>query len=106
MPSNKSLNRELEKELDQIINFWVGCKPFTGGLEHATEYIKLSVAQLNTKLTPEQQKRIITDKLDNFIADKIINADDQIVAKAMNLFPHTQTEEEETILTLGSVHLL
>lgn len=66
----------------------------------------MSVAQLNTKLTPEQQKRIITDKLDNFIADKIINADDQIVAKAMNLFPHTQTEEEETILTLGSVHLL
>lgn len=76
VPSKKSLNRELEKELDQIITFWVGCKPFTGGLEYATDYIKLSVAQLNTKLTAEQQRRIITDKLDNFIVDKIIAADE------------------------------
>ena len=58
----------------------------------------MSVAQLNTKLSPAQQKQRIYERVDYIIQDKIINADEAIVAKAMNLFSN---KEEQTILIVG-----
>lgn len=47
--STRSLNRELEPELDKIIRFWEECRPFNAGVEFAMRFIKMSVAALNTK---------------------------------------------------------
>ena len=55
------------------------CRPFTAGLEFAMNYIKMSVAQMNTKLSAANQKQRINEKLDSIITDKIISADDTIV---------------------------
>jgi len=100
---NKALNRELESELDKIISFWMECRPFTAGLEFPMNYIKMSVAQMNTKLSAIKQKQRINEKLDSLITDKIISADETIVQKAMTQFSDT---DEEVILILGGVHLL
>lgn len=79
------------------------CRPFTAGLEFAMNYIKMSVAQMNTKLSAIKQKQRINEKLDSLITDKIISADETIVQKAMTQFSDT---DEEVILILGGVHLL
>ena len=58
------------------------------------------LAQMNTKLSTTQQKQKIYEKLDYIIQDKIINADEAILDKALSLFSDS---EEETILTVGGV---
>ncbi len=50
----------------------------------------MSVAQLNTKLSPAQQKQRIYERVDYIIQDKIINADEAIVAKAMSLLSNKE----------------
>lgn len=47
--ANRSLNRELEGELDKIILFWEECRPFNAGVEFSMRFVKMSVAALNTK---------------------------------------------------------
>lgn len=42
VPSNKSLNRELEGELDHIIQFIQECRPFTAGIEYSMKFIKVN----------------------------------------------------------------
>lgn len=58
---------------------------------------------MNTKLSPAQQKQKIYERLDYIIQDKIINANEAIVQRAMSLFSDT---EEDTILTVGGVQLI
>ena len=49
-------------------------------------FIKMSIASLNMKSSPEKQKKKIFEKIDYIINDRIINADETIVQKAMSLF--------------------
>ena len=49
-------------------------------------FIKMSIASLNMKSSPEKQKKKIYEKIDYIINDRIINADETIVQKAMSLF--------------------
>lgn len=51
---NKSLHREIQADLDKIINFWQECIPFTTGVHFAINFIKMSIASLNMKQTPEK----------------------------------------------------
>lgn len=67
-------------------------------------FIKMSIASLNMKQTPEQQKKKIYEKIDYIINDRIILADETIVQKALSLFSEgTGEEEEDLILTYGGV---
>jgi len=36
------LNRELEGELEKIIQFWEECRPFSAGVEFAMKFMKVS----------------------------------------------------------------
>ncbi len=70
-------------------------------------FIKMSIASLNMKQAPEQQKKKIYEKIDYIINDRIILADETIVQKALSLFSEgTGEEEEDLILTFGGVQLL
>ena len=70
-------------------------------------FIKMSIASLNMKQTPELQKKKIYEKIDYIINDRIIMADETIVQKALSLFAEgSNDEEEDVILTYGSVQLL
>jgi hypothetical protein len=84
--ANRSLNRELEGELDKIFRFWEECRPFNAGVEFSMRFIKMSVAALNTKQGAERQKQKIFHKIDYIINDRIIQADDTIKEKALTLF--------------------
>jgi len=84
--SNRSLNRELEGELDKIISFWEECRPFNAGVEFAMRFVKMSVAALNTKQGAGKQKEKIYLKIDYLINERIIQADDTIKEKALSLF--------------------
>jgi|LauGreDrversion4_2_1035121.scaffolds.fasta_scaffold174948_2 translation initiation factor eIF-2B subunit delta len=76
---NKSLHREIQPDLDKIILFLQECRPFTTGVQFAMNFIKMSIASLNMKQTPEQQKKKIYEKIDYIINDRIILADETIV---------------------------
>lgn len=107
MASNKSLNRELEGELNKVIQFWEECRPFNAGVEFSMKLIKMSIASLNTKQPAEKQKAKIYDKIDYIIRDRIISAGETIKEKALSLFtPSSSEESEDIILTYGGVHLL
>ena len=70
-------------------------------------FVKMSIASLNMKQTPEQQKKKIYEKIDYIINDRIILADETIVQKALSLFSEgSSDEEEDVILTYGGVQLL
>lgn len=76
---NKSLHREIQADLDKIILFWQECIPFTTGVQFAMNFIKMSIASLNMKQSPEKQKKKIYEKIDYIINERIINADETIV---------------------------
>ena len=103
MAPTRSLNRELEGELDKIMRFWEECRPFSAGVEYAMKFIKISVASLNTKQPSDKQKQKIYDKIDYIISDRIISADETIKEKGLSLFTGS---EEDVILTFGGVQLL
>jgi translation initiation factor eIF-2B subunit delta len=66
----------------------------------------MSIASLNMKQGPEKQKKKIFEKIDYIINDRIINADETIVQRALSLFASADSGEEDVVLTFGGVQLL
>jgi translation initiation factor eIF-2B subunit delta len=58
------------------------------------------------KQGPEKQKKKIFEKIDYIINDRIINADETIVQRALSLFASADSGEEDVVLTFGGVQLL
>ena len=81
------------------MNFLKDCRPFTAGIENATNYLQDYLANLDPKLTSAIQKDNIIEKIDSFITDKIIDANETICQKGLTLFSRT---DEEVILVLGA----
>ena len=69
-------------------------------------FIKMSIASLNMKQGPEKQKKKIFEKIDYIINERIINADETIVQRALSLFASSDSGEEDVVLTFGGVQLL
>jgi translation initiation factor eIF-2B subunit delta len=58
------------------------------------------------KQGPEKQKTKIFEKIDYIINERIINADETIVQRALSLFASADSDEEDVVLTFGGVQLL
>jgi translation initiation factor eIF-2B subunit delta len=69
-------------------------------------FIKMSIASLNMKQGPEKQKKKIFEKIDYIINERIINADETIVQRALSLFASADSGDEDVVLTFGGVQLL
>jgi len=90
-------------DLKPLFQFLVDCRPLSMSMGSAINYLKLVISQTQTQtqITLEEAKNQITTKIDSFIQDRVVAADDIIVAHGVS-----KINDGDVIMTHGRSHVV
>ncbi|KAI9594726.1 hypothetical protein BDF19DRAFT_443454 [Syncephalis fuscata] len=82
-PPNVHISRHLQTYLSPQINFLVGMRPLSVSMGNAIRYLKYEISILDVDTSDEESKKHIIGRIDAFINERILRADEEIVEHAV-----------------------
>ncbi|CAK0784430.1 hypothetical protein CVIRNUC_007634 [Coccomyxa viridis] len=95
-PEGKVLSRDLTHQLNTAIQFLVECRPLSVSMGNAIKFVKLQVSKVDPGTPQEDAKQTLIEKIDTYIQEKIVFADDMLVKNAV-----AKIDDGDVILTYG-----
>ncbi|BDA49360.1 Translation initiation factor eIF-2B subunit delta at C-terminar half [Coccomyxa sp. Obi] len=96
-PEGKVLSRDLTHVVNTAIQFLVECRPLSVSMGNAIKYLKLQISKVDPNVPQDEAKAHLIERLDTYVQEKIVFADDMLVANAI-----TKIEDGDVILTYAS----
>ncbi|KAI8058563.1 hypothetical protein BDF22DRAFT_725063 [Syncephalis plumigaleata] len=82
-PPNMHISRHLQTYLSPQINFLVSMRPLSVSMGNAIRYLKYEISILDVDTSDEESKKHIIGRIDAFINERILRADEEIVEHAV-----------------------
>ncbi|KLO15756.1 IF-2B-domain-containing protein [Schizopora paradoxa] len=93
-PANTTLSRHLEKHLGPQITHLVSARPMAVTMGNAIRQLKKYISECDIDLPDKDAKDLLCDKIDTYIRDRIVLADQVIVENAVK-----KINDGDTVLT-------
>ncbi|RIA96473.1 hypothetical protein C1645_674600, partial [Glomus cerebriforme] len=93
-PDGTTLSRHLPTHLSPQIRYLVNSRPMSVGMGNAIRHLKLEISTMDIDLADDDAKRLLCEKIDNFIRDRITVADRVIVSYGLQ-----KIQDGDVILT-------
>ncbi|CAG8563340.1 3995_t:CDS:2, partial [Funneliformis mosseae] len=93
-PEGTTLSRHLPTHLSPQIKYLVNSRPMSVGMGNAIRHLKLEISTMDIDLADDDAKRLLCEKIDNFIRDRITFADRVIVDYGLQ-----KIQDDDVILT-------
>lgn len=95
-PAGTSLQRHLTTYLGKQIDFLASCRVLAASMKSAIRFVKYEISILSIDIPDSDAKLHLTEEIDAYIHQKIVNADRIIVTNTVN-----NIHENDVILTHG-----
>eukprot|EP00331_Platyophrya_macrostoma_P017677 CAMPEP_0176465978 /NCGR_PEP_ID=MMETSP0127-20121128/37614_1 /TAXON_ID=938130 /ORGANISM="Platyophrya macrostoma, Strain WH" /LENGTH=252 /DNA_ID=CAMNT_0017859049 /DNA_START=19 /DNA_END=774 /DNA_ORIENTATION=+ len=103
-PQSQVMSRTLEKHIDKNITFLKKFKSFNEGMDSAVKFVMLLLTYLPPDISDKKAAAWMSEKIDEFIDQKIIRADEEIMALGEELIKADDVikiRADEEIMALG-----
>ncbi|CAG8715217.1 21297_t:CDS:2, partial [Gigaspora rosea] len=78
-PEGTTLSRHLPTHLSPQITYLVNARPMSVGMGNAIRHLKWEISTIDIEMSDDEAKKLLCEKIDNFIRDSITVADRVIV---------------------------
>ncbi|RKP08782.1 hypothetical protein THASP1DRAFT_29428 [Thamnocephalis sphaerospora] len=95
-PPNMHISRHLQTYLSPQINYLVGMRPMSVSMGNAVRYLKYEISILDVDMTDEEAKTHIIGRIDSFINERILRADEELVEHALR-----KIQDGDVVLTFA-----
>jgi len=100
-PQSQVMSRTLEKHIDKNITFLKKFKSFNEGMDSAVKFVMLLLTYLPPDISDKKAAAWMSEKIDEFIDQKIIRADEEIMALGEELI-----KADDVIMTYARSSLI
>jgi translation initiation factor eIF-2B subunit delta len=95
-PPNMHISRHLQTYLSPQINYLVGMRPMSVSMGNAIRYLKYEISLLDVERSDEECKAHLIQRIDAFINERILRADEELVEHALR-----KIQDGDVVLTFA-----
>lgn len=95
-PPKMHISRHLVSHLSLQISYLVSMRPMSVSMGNAIRYLKYEIPMLDVEMSDEEAKAHIIGRIDSFINERILRADEEIVEHALK-----KIQDGDVILTFA-----